>query len=66
MLEDQQGNMPPESLPSDVQAFCKLIARIMMRHGYTLEEAESAWEQFKLQLSARQLLGHPKKDINLN
>ena len=31
MLDKQQEAKQPESLPSDVQAFCKLIARIMMR-----------------------------------
>jgi hypothetical protein len=44
----------------------EVIARIMMRHGYTLEEAETVWEQYKLHLSARRLLGSEKKDIYLN
>ena len=44
----------------------EVIARIMMRHGYTLEEAESAWEQFKLRLSVSHLLGPLQKDTYLN
>jgi hypothetical protein len=33
------------------------IVHIMMRRGYTREQAESAWSQFKLHMSARRFLG---------
>ena len=35
----------------------EVIARLMMRHGLSVEEADAAWEQYRLHLRALRL-GH--------
>ena len=35
----------------------EVIARLMMRHGLSVEEADAAWEQYRLHLRAVRL-GH--------
>lgn len=45
----------------------EVIAGMMQRHGYTREQAESAWEDFRLQIYARRLLRNVKKiDVERN
>lgn len=45
----------------------EVIARIMTRHGYSREEAEMAWQQFKLQIASGRFLRPMKKeDVDRN
>lgn len=44
----------------------EVIVRLMLRHGLSREEADIAWEQYRLQLRALELLQEGGRDGFLN
>lgn len=44
----------------------EVIVRLMMRHGLSIEEADIAWEQYRLQLRALQVRQESSREGFLN